>query len=241
MSQTRNLGKWWFLMTIPVAITGFGAPFLIYYFGIYGWGLAMMMQALCCLEDYLTSDATSFNLQILEKNGFSRTHVIRLAVVNLLTSLIPPYLSITFLAVDVSYQWNYLIPVAIGVNLASTELLFWLSHRYMHRHQPKLHHLHHCCIRPSHTTNLIFDPTDLFIEFGGPIISVVFLSHFFWKDPLVLLLSESLVTGWYLLDHDEYLKFPHTIHHKFITGNYTVYLNTSSKDPYDQVKPLVVR
>jgi hypothetical protein len=241
MSQTRNLGQWSILMTAPVIMTGFGAPFLIYFFDIYGWLLAMMMQTGCCILDCLTSNATSHNLQVLEKNGFSKPYVMRLAVMNLLTSLIPPYLSIKFLTTDLEWHWHNQIPLAICVNLAATELLFWLSHRFMHQHLPKLHHLHHCCVRPSHTTNLIFDPTDLFIEFGGPIIAVVCLSHFVWKDPLVLLLSESLVTGWYLLDHDEYLRFPHTIHHMFITGNYTVYLKTSSKDPLDKVKALVIR
>lgn len=61
--------------------------------------------------------------------------------------------------------------------------------RFLHRYLPELHKLHHCCIIPSTTTNMMFHPLDLLVEFGGPVLSAIFINLYILRDPFAMMIA----------------------------------------------------
>ena len=123
------------------------------------------------------------------------------------------------------------------------QVTFFLAHRELHQN-PRLaqfHVLHHCCLRSSNTTNLIFHPVDLTLEFSGP-VAMLALSHvFLFQDRAVLLLSTFAVQLWYACDHDETCKLSHLYHHSAINNNFGIYAAWTDRRRPDCVKALLPR
>jgi sterol desaturase/sphingolipid hydroxylase (fatty acid hydroxylase superfamily) len=59
------------------------------------------------------------------------------------------------------------------IGLAITEVVFTIAHRGLHKYFPEIHKLHHCCLYPSFTSNLIFDLCDFAIELYLPLSAVI--------------------------------------------------------------------
>jgi hypothetical protein len=55
------------------------------------------------------------------------------------------------------------------------------------------------------------------------------------------LILGGIVNAWYTLDHDEYIKLPYLIHHKYINSNYGVYLPDNIRDEKDNIRNLIKR
>lgn len=58
----------------------------------------------------------------------------------------------------------------LGLCFFISEVTFTAGHVLLHRTTlgRKIHKIHHLCSRPSYSTNLLFHPLDLAVEFGGP-------------------------------------------------------------------------
>lgn len=230
-----------YLTSIIGALAFIPHPFVFYHYQLPGLVL-MEILALCTYAiDYFTSDTTEKNIKRLKANGYSTKHLATIWWINFFTVYLPGYFVMVYLVSDLSYRFDLILLLRIVLNLAATEVLFWSSHRALHRLFPNIHHLHHCCITPSWTSNMFFNPLDLAIEFSGPVFSIVFLSLVVFKDPFAMACTLSVQIAWYALDHDEYVKTAHWNHHYYISGNYTVYLNTQAFDKLDKVKDLVKR
>ena len=115
--------------------------------------------------------------------------------------------------------------VQIGVNLTLTEVAFFLAHRALHVSPllSPLHKMHHCCRWASNTTNALFHPLDLALEFAGPYLCVVGMHACAWTDTSVLFLSLFIVQFWYAFDHSDMLQLAHYAHHTTINRNYAIY------------------
>jgi sterol desaturase/sphingolipid hydroxylase (fatty acid hydroxylase superfamily) len=104
----------------------------------------------------------------------------------------------------------------------------------MHTHPAfvKLHIFHHCSVKPSFNSNLLFHPIDLAIEFAGPALSLLAMHMFVWKDEGVLLYTFIIFQLWYAFDHDEHLNLFHVEHHTKCDSLYVIYSNfkDSGKD-----------
>ena len=120
------------------------------------------------------------------------------------------------------------------------ELAFTYAHRALHSSLPTIHLLHHVCRHCSFTTNLLFHPLDLAIEFGGP-IAVCIASHVcLFHDTPALFGSICVMTAWYAMDHDEWARLPHWSHHKAIDSVYTAYVKQRDYSAgFDRVRGLV--
>lgn len=256
----RNLGRWGYLYSATAISYMLCAPFAAYEYGWKGTHrhcpkpmhyfnfsghFGNLAVALCFyLVDVLTSDALSENLASLEKNGFSRSRVATIAFLNYsLGTIVPALVVCGYLhqQVVIPYRFDFTLVWHVGFCLAVSEVLFFYSHRYMHQHMPQVHFLHHCCKRPSFTTNLLFDPVDLAIEFTGPVLGLIFFTLVVFDDPLAMIVGMGIITAWYASDHDEYLQLHHYHHHKFINSNYAIYIKVPGYDPKDQIRKMFTK
>jgi sterol desaturase/sphingolipid hydroxylase (fatty acid hydroxylase superfamily) len=92
--------------------------------------------------------------------------------------------------------------------LALTEVSFTWGHSLMHKVPAlaELHVMHHCCTHVSMLTNLLFNPLDIYLEFGGGSL-VIYGGHFLvFRDQFLLLFTYTLFQLWYMYDHDEGLQ-----------------------------------
>jgi len=224
-----------------------GVPFSHEFFG---WtGLFVHTIIICGLSiyiDWCISPTFQTNMHRLSKHGFNTSAIFAVMAGNLIATNV--------LVVFVKEQYCpgvLLSPLSVDrlrivgivlVNMALAEIAFTLSHMLLHRtHQgARWHLMHHCCRPSSWSTNLIFHPIDMAIEFSGPVI-VLLLSHIFvFRNPTALLTSVQVLHLWYAIDHSENLKLPHYTHHMRIDAMYSIYIKTRNIHPEkDRVKLLL--
>jgi len=236
----KNLGKAGYLFSLVTVLILFSHTFIYNCYGLFGFFVMQILAFALYFFDFLTSDSTQHNWHILRYNGFSSSFLFFVCSFNFLTAFIPNYIAVRYMVPDdqsYSISPSHLLPVV--VNLVISDVVFYLAHRHLHRHLPHLHVMHHCCRRSSTTTNLFFDPTDLALEFTGPVLCILFLCALVWKDPMVLMLSLSVQLSWYGIDHDEYLRLPHWYHHSKINSNYSIYASLRSHDKREGVRALL--
>ena len=105
----------------------------------------------------------------------------------------------------------------LAVYWTISEVTFTAGHIWLHRTKigARIHFLHHLCRQTSWSTNVLFHPLDLAVEFGGPFFSMILVHRFFIGDPLALKAALVLLYIWYAADHSENLGLSHSIHHSF--------------------------
>ena len=217
-----------------------------HYYGFQAWGIIgfvsylLIIYTVALVGDGLVSNSLGQNIESIKRVlGYSESTIHLIAFINLSLSQLIGYVLMVHVIQDVSFftpqvLWDHVIQnytllfLQVLVNLAGTEVLFTWSHRLLHTH-PKLtsfHVLHHCCTSPSYSTNVLFHPIDLLIEFGGPGIYLLGMHYFIWKQNDALLLITYLIFQlWYAFDHDETLQLYHTKHHTNTDSLYSIYVN----------------
>ena len=159
-----------------------------------------------------------------------------LCVTNALVGFIYAYCQEDLAPFSVKTIWQVL------VNMAMTEVLFTSAHALLHytKWGSKIHEMHHCCIDPSWSTNLMFHPVDLAAEFSGPVISLILMHMFVWRDTATLFASTLILHLWYAADHSANLKLPHTKHHSQLNTVFTIYLKQRCRCPRkDKVRAII--
>ena len=214
------------------------------------WGLpGMLLHLAVCVGtltlDGLLSNSFGENVRWLRANGFSDLRTVATIAFNLVASQSLGFLVVYLICTETLDPRDVLDAAVLGkvlVNMAIGEALFTASHRALHRRLAGLHRMHHCCRRASWTTNLIFHPVDLALEFAGPVGALLVTHYLVWdQDQLVLLVSYVVLQLWYGLDHDEYLKLYHYRHHLVVDSVYTIYVRIADSNPrLDRVKALLV-
>jgi hypothetical protein len=218
------------------------------YYGILGlfadviWSITFAI----CLDGFISTNLYT-NIVRLRKNGFTDEYLIAVMLINIFGSqglgLIVMYYICGSTPLIFENIFSVRVLVGVIVNLCLGEICFTAAHKAMHYWIPSLHKLHHCCIRASFSTNLLFEPLDLVLEFAGP-VGVLALTHMFlWNENTnILLVSYMALQTWYALDHDEYLKLPHYMHHMAINSRYNVYFDFTDKTSgQDKVKALIIQ
>lgn len=103
----------------------------------------------------------------------------------------------------------------LGLYFLISELTFTAGHVLLHctTFGRKIHKIHHLCTRPSWSTNLLFHPLDIAVEFGGPFISMPLLHVYMIGDPLAFRVAIIFLYMWYAAAHSENLGLSHCNHH----------------------------
>ena len=120
--------------------------------------------------------------------------------------------------------WDPFSLVVVLFNLILAEAAFTVGHSLLHL-SPTLAHfhvMHHACVEPTITTNLIFHPIDLSIEIGGAVTAVILSHLFIFADPMGLSMSLLVIHLWYAYDHDPNLNLYHIQHHRYIDSVYVM-------------------
>lgn len=194
--------------------------------------------------DWFISPTMKRNFTRLSRNGYSERMLWSLMAANLVaTNCLVTAVTSYFSCFETKPRLDALLVVVVVTNLALAELTFTVAHFWLHRTElgAQIHHMHHLCQPCSWSTNLLFHPVDMAVEFSGPIVSLVLSHVLVFEDPFALLISISLLHLWYALDHSENLQLYHYQHHKYIDSTYTIYLNLRLRGGLDTVKRLAMR
>jgi hypothetical protein len=218
-----------------------------HYSFLWSFGLHMMISNFNSAIDGCVSNNWGYNIVNLRKAGFDDRTIAFYFQFNLFSSQLLGYLVMTQLVADpaiftAQHIWTtwmnteavYLIGsfVAIVVNMAFGEATFYAAHKVLHESTllVPFHVFHHCCTHSSWTTNLLFHPIDLALEFGGPVFSCVALHYGLWMPILgsvlartVLWITYLIIQLWYAYDHDQCLKLWHVQHHTHCDRLYAIY------------------
>jgi len=227
---------------ICTTIIGLTFPPLIFLYGNFGFFLGVGLSTLFLFIDMFISTATMINYNSAKLNGFPDSKLFPIIFMNWVSSYIPFYVIVVFCCgpydpslIHFDFKMVYQFAIAFVVN----DVGFYFCHKFLHNHLPETHKLHHTCKHPSYTTNLFFDPLDLSIELGAPMILTTLTYVLFFNDPFGLVCALGIFFAWYGLDHDEYFKMPHWYHHKYVHAIYPIYTSFKMLDENENVKKLL--
>mmetsp|Transcript_28737 Transcript_28737/g.39765 ORF Transcript_28737/g.39765 Transcript_28737/m.39765 type:complete len:243 (+) Transcript_28737:87-815(+) len=191
--------------------------------------------------DFLVSDSASYNRKVLHLNGYNDLHLLFFFLSTVVIAYSGLYNSLSFYAQEIDFHFDFSFVFWVFFNMAMGEALFTFAHKQLHLHFPSLHYAHHCCLRSSYSTNFIFHPIDLMLEFSLPGVVPILTYHFLFQSNWVLVFTIFLQSTWYSMDHDESLKLPHFSHHKYIDSSYNIYIKTKDRSQKDLVRKMVKR
>ena len=250
----------------PLAVLG-GLPYLLWTeiefivahlivmprWGLAGLVLHLTIGLLTVAADGLVSNSFGANVRTLRANGFTDKGIATTMAFNFTLSQTLSYFLTTNLCYNfVTLQGPWALPWSpasvlavlgkVALNLVVSEFTFTAAHHVLHAYLPEVHLMHHCCITPSMSTNAIFHPLDLLLEFAGTGTSTLLIHFLVWEtDEAVLLLSYLTILIWYNMQHDEYLKLHHYTHHTTIDAVYTIYVKIRGNTKSDRVKHVLLK
>ena len=169
MSVIQSINSWVYSL-IYIIYLAF-VPYIHVTFPNYSV-IVVLIGFLLHFLDFLVSESPMKNLQIIHNNfDISNTKLFIYMTINLLIYqsqwlLVGHYI---LHSVDIKYYFDLPLLLKIAVTMILGDIYFFFSHKALHDTKvgAKLHKLHHCCYYPSLSTNLMFDPIDIIIEFTG--------------------------------------------------------------------------
>ena len=225
--------------TFLTAVLMVSHPFLHWWYGVQGAVIAWLGVLSMALLDYFTAPLSKKNIQHMQQGGFSMQYIATCAAINLSIYWIPMAVPIWLFATPAVPRFDMELICNVAAILSVTELWFTPVHKLLHRHFAELHLMHHFCDYCSFTSNLLFHPLDIFLEFGFPLLLNGVIGGWYFKDTFAMIIGYSIIGTWYVLDHDQYLQTEHWKHHRYCSGRYSAYLVRGECDPDDAVKPLM--
>ena len=237
------------LSSLAITVGTVGNSLNLIFTGHYGGTANSILSATTVMGLLMLGDLLSFenswkNFKILKLNGYSALHVLSCIFCSYLLA-IPGTLIMTeiFIGNDgrVVPYFNFSLCLYVTIFMIISEIGFSLGHIILHSYLPGLHRMHHCCIHASYLTNFVFHPLDLILEFGTPILMILLVNSIFFNDDYAALWAISILISWYALDHDVFLQFKHTNHHRFVSSYYHAYLGLKGDFIQDNVRKLVKR
>ena len=233
-----ELFTWISVLSISASFHYGGAVGLALHTAVFPWGTVMV--------DWYMSPTMERNLCNLAENGYPRPAMWALMAGNMAAvSILVAVTMDVFECFEAAPRFDAVVALGLVLNLALSELMFTAGHYLLHRTErgARFHHLHHCCNPASQSSNALFHPVDLAVEFSGPFISLVSTHLFLFNDPFLLLLSVHIVHFWYQLDHSENIQLYHYTHHIRCDAVYNIYakirFSGEGDGCSDKVKPLL--
>ena len=103
----------------------------------------------------------------------------------------------------------------LGLYFLISEVTFTAGHMLLHRTEigRRIHKIHHLCVRPTWSSNLLFHPLDLVVEFSGPFCFMALAHMYVIGDPFVFRMAIMFLYMWYAASHSENLGLSHYNHH----------------------------
>lgn len=216
---------------------------------IYGYLLTISLIAIMFMIDAWNSDHTQKNFHVMKKAGISPLEIWGSAATTILGFQVPGILLMLYGMETYNPEWDIptlkdhfsmsklMLATAI---VFSTDTAFWVMHRFLHEHTPRIHMLHHACVFSSQTTNLFFHPVDLACEFTAPVVMMYLITGILLNDPWMFALCSAITQAFYSSRHDEFLGGKHLAHHRGCATSYFIYIDYFYSDPKkEKVRHLV--
>lgn len=174
------------------------------------------------LDFKLSSTASNNVRRITEEYKVSKYTVYSLMAMNLyMANITTIWLLLYFDAIDTPSPLFNIYEVlrvvgSVALYLLATEIMFTAGHAWLHHTKwgREIHTLHHLCKPASLSSNLLFHPIDMMVEFGGPFLSLILMHVYIFQDPFIFKTAMTILNIWYSADHDENLGLSHLHHHK---------------------------
>lgn len=198
------------------------------------------------LFDMRISSHTEDNFLVAAEHGYSRSLCYKIWAFNIVgaSASIVGLEALLYTGVGIdAFFVSWLLPFKLIIWIVVSDVIFRYAHQTLHRSFPEIHLLHHCCTKPSWTTNLFFHPIDFAVELGIPLLVGTVLYVFVTPDPLAHLCTMVIGMCWYQADHDQWLQLAHYQHHRYSNLMYWAYHHPTpiDRDPLDKVRPMVFR
>ena len=129
----------------------------------------------------------------MNRGGFSNTVIAACVIFNVLVYWIPCAASLWMFGTPDNFSINFGTIFNVLLILCAAEVYFTISHKILHQYLPGLHVMHHYCDYCSFTSNLLFHPLDLFIEFGVPLVLVGVIGGVILQDTPTMVLDRKSV------------------------------------------------
>ena len=192
--------------------------------------------------DKYTSPTNSYekNFKIIKKNNYSDFSIYSYLLINGFLIHFGLFAG-AYPGIGYKVKFDHKIPLIFLSNLALTEIIFFKVHELLHTNKyiARLHILHHCIKYPGWLGNILFHPIDIIMELGSAIVAILLNHTLFFKNKFATPLSTGLIFAWYLCDHDENIRLPHTKHHLTINGWYGPYTNIDAGTKGELVRKLM--
>mmetsp|Transcript_38966 Transcript_38966/g.54343 ORF Transcript_38966/g.54343 Transcript_38966/m.54343 type:complete len:234 (-) Transcript_38966:259-960(-) len=166
--------------------------------------------------DLIVSDSAWYNRKVLHLNGYTDFHLCFFLFSSTVITFFAFY-PLGLYTQKLNFHFDFPFIFWVFFNMSLGEIFFTLAHKQLYLHFPSLHHAHHCCLRSSFSSNIIFHPIDLMLEFSLPGLVPLFNYFYLFPSNWVLIFTVFCQTTWYSMVHDESLQLPHYFHHKYMT------------------------
>lgn len=174
------------------------------------------------LDFKLSSTASNNVRRITEEYKVSKFAIYSLMAMNLyMANITTIWLLLYFDAINIAtpsmlniYEVLRVVG-SVALYLLATEITFTAGHAWLHHTKwgREIHTIHHLCKPASLSSNLLFHPIDMAVEFGGPFLSLILMHVYIFQDPFIFKMAMTIL-NWYSADHDENLGLSHLHHHK---------------------------
>lgn len=236
-TKQKNLGyPLGLLFSFYCSLVQFLTPYIICRYGVLAFLCFIPFRVAIDYIDRKTSNSHEINMINIKLNGYNTKRVETTWFINSFAVLTVYYIAFNLILPEIKEFTLDLVMIIKIIGLAVvTEIYFYQSHKFMHKYSPDSHRLHHCCLHSTITTNLVFDPLDVFLEFYMPNIIALIITTLLQDGELFLAFAMFQITA-YTSNHDEYYKTHHYSHHTLSDSAYGVYTNIRVYNPNDEVK-----
>ena len=204
----------------------FGLPYSYQYFGWTGVLVytATLSTATVVLDFRLSSTARENVRRVADAYNVPSLAVYCLMACNMISAnVLVVGLLKYFDAINVAWPSSSTLDYSTAIYLLCTlglyflisEVTFTAGHMLLHRTEigRRIHKIHHLCVRPTWSSNLLFHPLDLAVEFFGPFCFMPLMHVYVIGDPFVFRMAIIFLYMWYAASHSENLGLSHYNHH----------------------------
>eukprot|EP01063_Lacrimia_lanifica_P005547 TRINITY_DN13310_c0_g2_i1.p1 TRINITY_DN13310_c0_g2~~TRINITY_DN13310_c0_g2_i1.p1 ORF type:complete len:260 (+),score=67.32 TRINITY_DN13310_c0_g2_i1:136-915(+) len=207
-------------------------------------------MAVFMANDWLTNNRWELNDRVMRKNGYKEGEMWQGVWTSFFTWPLTQVLGVLWLCPQfdtvaevrdhvAGWDWGPALAVKVLGCLAVMELVFTISHRWMHQHRPGMHVMHHCVMYPSWPIGaLTFDQVDLAVEFTG-LVTIPIAAGYLLECPATMVVAFAATNAFAAMDHSQYVRLAHYYHHTFMEGSYHFFLQSRAYDEKNRIRSVV--
>ena len=181
------------IFTVLVGLAFASHPFLILFGGLTGLAVAWVSVVSLLFLDHFTSPLSARIVRNMNQGGYSNTVIAACVTINVMLYWVPCAVCLWMFGTPDNFSIDLGTIFNVLLILCATEVYFSISHKILHQYLPNLHVMHHYCDYCSFSSNLLFHPLDLFVEFGVPLLIVGGIGGALLQDTPTMVMAYAVV------------------------------------------------